>query len=1188
MRGGNMAAISPPESPKRRDSLLEDVHTFASRTDAPGLKGYSNQTENIFFLNPGVSQYRKKSENVDNERVSVPSHSEIIECEAKGDQTCKSPKDRVLEPKMAESPGGEQRAFDCSETEDSSGEESHTHKEEKSKYETAQTVWPETSNETRPDAEEIQEKEDSCVDQPSSGKEISENQVENVDLDGVEDNGQHTELASKAKKCRLECKECGKRFNRREMFYLHRHYHAHKDELMPLTCKECGLSFSDRRSLMKHRHEHKEREEPKYEEESGFQCAECEKIFSSVRKLRSHKCIESDDKPFRCTLCRQEFQSKVSITKHMLNHSLDEGFKCKECGKRFPEYRIMRVHQRCHPNFKPYECPECGMVFKYQSVMEDHRRKHTDKQPPHLCNICGKTFKYSGLFQQHQYLHTGEKAFSCPECGKKFAFAQNVKAHCRLHRLCQTNPLPFSKQPTKQTPVSAPVQRKENAHQSEEPKQTFNCPLCPQTCSTPANLRAHMLIHEMEYETLERSTETPPGVKKVWDKGHTCPHCPSTYRDEISLRLHILKSHKYVAQDSDKVAAVSSKDSKPLISENAQAKLKNESLAIRPYKCPECEKTFRHRSVLELHMRIHSKDKPYQCNVCFKGFRFSNYLQQHLVIHSGKKPHKCPDCGKDFAFLQNMRTHQKLHREKPFRCTGCSKGYSSDLQLQHHMLSHNGEKPHKCHLCEKSFSLAYLLRDHINTHTGERPHHCGECNKSFCWLSSLLVHQKIHSRKRQSQSHSFTTAGRVRGRGRRGGRLTSGLSRRLGGLLYDDLHREADPKSQYSMMSSDQELLMRNREEGLLSDLHQTRVQWTVDGEEVIPFQSSQHLQAFASPRQERPSESSAQKRSSPSRVDELSAPRASFSTSSGSLQVGSAGSSSFMNGAVLWSVQPPLFGQELQSLKLSTAPAPTQTRETSTQALSLTVNQLEKSQINPEADKQRAECIVGVPTPAQIDQNCPMPLLTPVSQGAVGPLWDIQGPLGISGKINLPEKQATVMAATWTNIQSQNATRHLPIPFHPFGQGIGTAVWGFQNNPSLLTGQLKPGSAQELQQQTLVAGSQIILNQPTPFFSPPLTPLSALALSGTHPLHTVAINALQRPPHPNIFFTPQGVMTERPPMPQTLPLSQLTSQADHKLGVSHLPFSPDRLMQCMICGISFPQELDLQMHYLQHAQGQI
>uniref|UniRef100_A0A3B5AP01 C2H2-type domain-containing protein n=1 Tax=Stegastes partitus TaxID=144197 RepID=A0A3B5AP01_9TELE len=331
----------------------------------------------------------------------------------------------------------------------------------------------------------------------------------------------------------------------RRTFNLHRHFHAHEDELMPLTCKECGLTFQHRSSLIKHRNEHKEKEE-------HFECAECQKIFATADKLRDHSCSNTVEKPYHCPLCRQEFQFKVSVTKHMMMHSLESHYTCQECNQTVPNAVALRIHQRCHNALKPYECPECGMVFKHYSVMEDHRRRHTDNSRSHLCNICGKTFKYSSLLHQHQYLHTGQKPFRCPECGKQFAFAQNMKAHCRQHRLRET----ISEQP-------------KNTNQSEEPKRTFNCPLCPQTYCVPANLRAHMLIHEAEYEKLERTPRPPKEINKYWEKGHTCPHCPSVYRDESSLNVHLLSVHKSVAQYLEKMAAAPPKKQlAPLSSEN--------------------------------------------------------------------------------------------------------------------------------------------------------------------------------------------------------------------------------------------------------------------------------------------------------------------------------------------------------------------------------------------------------------------------------------------------------------------------------------------------------------------------------------------------------------------------------------------------------------------------------------------
>lgn len=1167
------------------------------------------------------------------------------------------------------------------------------------------------------DADEVLEEEYKNDDEKSTDKELAKEPV--VEIDDIEDvveddeegsKEKNSDVTAKPKKGWLVCKDCGKAFNRRETYNLHRHFHTHADELTPLTCKECGLTFEHRSNLIKHRYKHKDKEEqlliPK-RELGSFKCAGCERVFYTVDKLRDHSCFNTVEKPYRCPLCRQDFQFKVSVTKHMASHSQECIFRCQECSQTFPNSMALRYHQRCHTALKPYKCPECGMVFKHYSVMEDHRRRHTGNTRSHLCNICGKSFKYSSLLHQHQYLHTGQKPFRCPECGKKFAFAQNMKAHCRQHRLHEINAA--SEQPSKQPALSTPEPvrgpGKENTHQSEETKRTFKCPLCPQTFLAPAPLRTHMLIHEAEYEALERKTRFPMEGNKHWDKGHPCPECPCVFRDEKSLNSHLLSFHKSVAQYLENMAAAPPrKHAMQLNSETVQGKWRSDNASMKSYKCSECGKTFRHRSVLELHMRIHSKDKPYQCKVCGKGFRFSSYLQQHLIIHTGKKPYKCPDCGKDFAFLQNMRTHQRLHQEKPFRCTSCRKGYSDEAQLQHHMLSHNGDKPHKCDLCDKSFGLAYLLRDHMNTHTGERPHRCDECHKTFSWFSSLLVHQKIHARKRQSfsQYNALSAGARMRGRGNRGkivGRPMWGYSRQLGsmGMVSSqlspypasvqkdaELHRRT-VQPQSSMHSSKIDLQGRQQKEPWLSEQNPQPVQWKVDGGEVMPVPLLKQQQVvpeqtqFDGPQQptlqqhhlrnpgwadnpsitqsgsisSQNSEPSHKKENAPSAVNSLltavpmkssplvvsemgrlkpiswsSTPTTTALASTSSLQRDFS-VPSYIDGAALWSIRPALpatphgspvkLSQDRQLQRWPVAPLLTP-KEHSTpkkeetrvwdmskpQVLPSTVNQPEKTWNGCELQKQWTSGLAGASTSARVDQSSAMSTATPVSHGVASTLWDIQTPTGIPKTLNSPEKlvnnhqdfqlQQKQVSSGWANLQGQAVTQKVPISIqydpHRFAQGVGSPVWGFQSNPvgpqTLITGQLKPGNGQELQQQPIVTGTQIIINQPSPFFSPPLAPLPPLALSGPHPLHSVAVSALSRPPHPNIFFTPQAIMSERPHLSQTLPLPQLAPRTEaHKLG-PRLPFAPERLLRCMICGCSFPREVDLQMHYLQHAQGDI
>ncbi|XP_046890373.1 zinc finger protein 316 [Hypomesus transpacificus] len=1110
--------------------------------------------------------------------------------------------------------------------------------------------------------------------------------------------GSGEEKTVQTRKKRLVCKECGKIFTRRETFNLHRHFHTHEGELASLTCKECGLSFQHRSTLIKHRSEHKEKEQATNQKPRGIQLMtypreRCKMTFSAPAKLNQRVCNSVPEKPYRCPLCRKEFFFKCSMTKHIQSHSLDVVFHCQECNKGFSNGIALRCHQRCHSALKPYECPDCGMVFRHYSVMEDHRRKHKQPTRPHQCHICSKTFKYGSLLHQHQYLHTGQKPFRCQDCGKTFAFAQNLKAHCRQHKrcpyACPICPLSFPDQESLQTHVTSHSKvrgpDKENNNQDAEPKRIFNCPLCPQTYVKPADLRGHMLIHEAEYEKLEN------GVNKNWENAYTCPHCPLTFPDQSSLCTH-LSTHgpppygvRTVRRELEIMRGI------PLQSGVASEKRKGEDMSSKPLKCPDCGKAFRHRSVLELHMRIHSKDKPYQCNVCHKSFRFNNYLQQHLIIHTGEKPYKCPDCGKDFAFLQNMRTHLKLHQQKPFRCTQCRKGYSDESQLQRHMLSHNGDKPHKCQLCDKSFGIAYLLRDHMNTHTGERPHRCQDCHKSFPWLSSLLVHQKIHTRKHQSQSypHSFPLGIRIRSRGRRGPKFwpkMAGGSTMVVPPNYSPYQvpmsrgAEWERKSaqpQVAKMSTQVDIPGQQLQEQWMPQEEPPPVQWQVEGGQLKPVSMPQLLRSPQQQPQQRPSGSPSQPApqqrspgwavttssqpgpssaleprhlrdggttefgtkpltatlpkypnfsdlseaerqrhpqavgwgSTPTAVQLAPSSQHSFSVNTGLPEV-----------AALWSVRPSpvvstsqssprklceeaqqsgwpgvLVSPQNSGSELCMPPIKADTRVWNLgapQALPQTVKQ---SEIPWNVLERQSHWSSGLATSAQMGQNTILSNSTPSSPG----MGNILNSLGISKTLSSPEKTSTSQGLQsqqkqlpfgWTNVPTSSHKVPLPLQYdlHRFPHGVGP-VWGFQNTPVgpqiLHAGTVKPRDGQ---QQPMITGTGIIINQTSPFLSPPLARFPPFALPTPHPLHSVAVGSLSRPPHPNIFFTPQAIMSERPHIPQALQLPQLAPQTEpHKIG-GCVPFAPDRLLQCMICGYSLPRELDLQMHYLQHAQGEI
>lgn len=69
---------------------------------------------------------------------------------------------------------------------------------------------------------------------------------------------------------------------------------------------------------------------------------------------------------------------------------------------------------------------------------------------------------------------------------------------------------------------------------------------------------------------------------------------------------------------------------------------------------------------------------------------------------------------------QSNNSNGNCHsREKKFKCSMCSRAFTTSTKLKVHFMGHMGERPHKCSYCSKTFSDPSNLRMHLRIHTGK-------------------------------------------------------------------------------------------------------------------------------------------------------------------------------------------------------------------------------------------------------------------------------------------------------------------------------------------------------------------------------------------------------------------------------------------------------------------------------------
>ena len=98
-----------------------------------------------------------------------------------------------------------------------------------------------------------------------------------------------------------------------------------------------------------------------------------------------------------------------------------------------------------------------------------------------------------------------------------------------------------------------------------------------------------------------------------------------------------------------------------------------------------------------------------ECKKCSKKFSRRSDMMYHQR-RCGKV--KCKECFKEFTDEIQLNVHSRIHGEL-FKCSTCSKCFSTQQGLKRHEVSHSTYRGFCCEICKVEFSLKTNLRRHM-------------------------------------------------------------------------------------------------------------------------------------------------------------------------------------------------------------------------------------------------------------------------------------------------------------------------------------------------------------------------------------------------------------------------------------------------------------------------------------------
>ncbi|MES1908160.1 MAG: hypothetical protein MHM6MM_001144 [Cercozoa sp. M6MM] len=207
------------------------------------------------------------------------------------------------------------------------------------------------------------------------------------------------------------------------------------DDKGSLECPHCAQSFDHSGHL--HRHI-----QSAHSDKKPFKCTECPKAYKRADHLKRHMRTHTGERPFKCDKCKAAFACAHHLKRHQLSqHTTVQQYQCDECDETFNKKQGLKKHQADVHGRLAFKCRhsdadgnECDRAFRSVRELARHRRVHEGKSER------DERPKKKRKLQKHEKRKSSLKSHVCPECGKSYSKASNLKTHMRVRHSEDSKP----------------------------------------------------------------------------------------------------------------------------------------------------------------------------------------------------------------------------------------------------------------------------------------------------------------------------------------------------------------------------------------------------------------------------------------------------------------------------------------------------------------------------------------------------------------------------------------------------------------------------------------------------------------------------------------------------------------------------------------------------------------------------